>query len=245
MHIALLYAALTAVATAAGGALALRTSDRLHLILGLAAGLMLGLVGFDLLPTVFSLDTRAIGHVPVVALAMIGGFLMLHLSERIFATHEPENSEYEHDHHHLDGAGTATGLAMVGHVFLDGVGIGTAFHVNNSLGLAVFAALLVHAFNDGLNTVTFLIKSHRWTAKAKLLLLVDFAARVGGAAVGSYFLLNASLVAVYLALFAGFVIYIATSHILPEAHSRHPSRWTMVMTVLGVLVMWGVVAGGA
>jgi len=246
MHVALLYAALTGVATAIGGMLALRTRDRLHLILGLAAGLMLGLVGFDLLPSVFALDHRSLGHVPVVALCFIGGFVLLHLVERMFATHEPSESEYEsHSQHHHAGAGTATGIAMIGHVFLDGVGIGAAFHVSTGLGLAVFVALMVHAFNDGLNTVTFLIRSHRWTTRARWLLAVDFLSRVGGAAFGSYFLLNSSFVAIYLALFSGFVIYIATSHILPEAHSNHPSRWTVMMTIIGVLVMWGVVALGA
>ncbi|MFM2175144.1 MAG: hypothetical protein RLZZ527_220, partial [Actinomycetota bacterium] len=34
----------------------------------------------------------------------------------------------------------------------------------------------------------------------------------------------------------------ATSHILPEAHARHSSRWTLVATIAGVLVMWGLVS---
>ncbi len=34
----------------AGGALAIRSRDRLHLVLGLSAGLLLGLVAFDLNP---------------------------------------------------------------------------------------------------------------------------------------------------------------------------------------------------
>jgi ZIP family zinc transporter len=50
------------------------------------------------------------------------------------------------------------------------------------------------------------------------------------------------LIALYLAAFSGIVIYLATSHILPEAHSRHSSRWTMVATISGVLIMWAVVA---
>jgi ZIP family zinc transporter len=53
MHQALLLAAITSVATALGGFLAVRVRDRTHIILGLAAGLMLGLVFFDLIPTVF------------------------------------------------------------------------------------------------------------------------------------------------------------------------------------------------
>jgi len=52
-------------------------------------------------------------------------------------------------------------------------------------------------------------------------------------------------VALYLALFTGFVIYIATSHILPEAHAQHPSRWTLAATLIGILIMWLVVASGA
>jgi ZIP family zinc transporter len=54
--------------------------------------------------------------------------------------------------------------------------------------------------------------------------------------------LNDNLIALYLAAFSGIVIYLATSHILPEAHSRHSSRWTMVTTIAGVLVMWGLVS---
>jgi ZIP family zinc transporter len=47
--------------------------------------------------------------------------------------------------------------------------------------------------------------------------------------------------ALYLAAFSGFVIYLATSHILPEAHSRHPSRLTMLATIAGVVAMWLIV----
>jgi ZIP family zinc transporter len=50
------------------------------------------------------------------------------------------------------------------------------------------------------------------------------------------------LIALYLAAFSGIVIYLATSHILPEAHSRHSSRLTMVATISGVLIMWALVA---
>ncbi|MFM7501509.1 MAG: divalent heavy-metal cations transporter, partial [Actinomycetota bacterium] len=32
------------------------------------------------------------------------------------------------------------------------------------------------------------------------------------------------------------------SHILPEAHARHSSRWTLVSTIVGVLIMWGLVS---
>ena len=243
MHNALLLAAITSLATGLGGFLAVKIRDRTHIILGLAAGLMLGLVFFDLLPTIFVNNTSTSGGVRSVGLMIVLGFLILHISERWFATHEPFDSHHDNDHQHH--AGRLAGLAMAGHVFADGLGVGAAFKVSSSLGLAVFSAIMVHAFSDGLNTVTFLIKEQRWTQKARALLIVDAIGRIGGAAVGSYVAFGSNWIALYLALFAGFVIYIATSHILPEAHSRHPSRWTLLATIAGVLIMWAVVAGGA
>ena len=50
MNLAIGLAAITVLATTAGGVLAIKSRDRLHLVLGLSAGLLLGLVAFDLLP---------------------------------------------------------------------------------------------------------------------------------------------------------------------------------------------------
>ena len=239
---AILFAAITVLATTFGGYVALKSSDRFHLILGLSAGLLLGLVGFDLLPEVFEMNTDEVGGIRAVSLAILIGFLALHIIEGFFGGHEPAESDYGHDHEHHNIAGSLGALAMGGHVFLDGIGLGVAFKVSNSLGYAVFLAVLVHAFSDGLNTVSLMVKSGNWSKTSYRLLGVDAVARIGGATVGTYLVLNDSWLALYLALFSGFVIYLATSHMLPEAHSRHSSRWTFFATVCGVVIMWGVVA---
>jgi len=237
---AIYLAALTVVSTATGGLLALKSKDRFHLVLGLSAGLLLGLVGFDLLPEICH-DSEITGGVPTVSIAILVGFLLLHISERSFGGHEPVDSEYSHDHSHGSIAGGVGALAMAGHVFLDGAALGVAFKVSNQLGFAVFIALLVHAFSDGLNTVSMLVKTGHWESRSKLLLVVDAVARIGGAAIGTYVTFEGNWITIYLALFTGFVIYVATSHILPEAHSHHPSRWTFAATGIGVLTMWLVV----
>jgi ZIP family zinc transporter len=236
-------AALTVLATTLGGITALRSKDRFHLVLGLSAGLLLGLVAFDLFPEIFANSSLLVGKIPGVYLAFVIGFLILHFSEQFSGSHEPADSDYEHEHSHYGNiAGSLGALAMAVHVFLDGVALAVAFKVSDKLGFAVFIALLVHAFSDGLNTVALLVKSGHWSRSASYLLGVDAVARVGGAALGTYLVISEPWVAVYLALFAGFIIYIATSHILPEAHSRHSSKYTMVSTLLGVVIMWLVVS---
>jgi ZIP family zinc transporter len=243
MNIAIVLAAATAIATTAGGYLAIRARDRLHLVLGLSAGLLLGLVAFDLLPEVFELGTQELFHAPAVSVALVMGFLLLHFYEQLFGSHEPAESDYGHDHKHsASSVGVLGAIAMGGHVFLDGLALGVAFKVSSDLGVAVFIALLVHAFSDGLNTVSFLIKSGKWGKKGVWLLAVDALARISGAALGASLALGDNVIAIYLATFSGIVIYLATSHILPEAHSRHSSRYTILATIGGVLIMWGLVS---
>mgnify|MGYP000329890064 FL=1 len=239
----ILLATTTVIATFFGGLLALRAKDRFHLVLGLSAGLLLGLVGFDLLPEIFEMNSQDLIGVKAVSVALIAGFLSLHFIEQFAGSHEPAESDYGHEHTHtFEIAGTVGAIAMAGHIFLDGVALALAFKVSNELGFAVFIAMLVHAFSDGLNTVALLIKTGGWKKRGKFLLAVDAVARIGGAAVGSSLTISDSNLAIYLAIFSGIVIYLATAHILPEAHSRHPSKITMISTLSGVAIMWVVIA---
>ena len=236
-------AATTVLATFFGGMLALRAKDRFHLVLGLSAGLLLGLVGFDLLPEIFEMNSNNLIGVKTVSVALIAGFLSLHFIEQFAGSHEPAESDYGHDHTHaVEIAGTVGAIAMAGHIFLDGVALALAFKVSNALGYAVFIAMIVHAFSDGLNTVALLIKTGQWRSRGKYLLAVDAVARIGGAAIGSSLTISDSNLAIYLAAFSGIVIYLATSHILPEAHSKHPSKVTMLASLSGVVIMWAVVS---
>jgi zinc and cadmium transporter len=70
------------------------------------------------------------------------------------------------------------------------------------------------------------------------LLLVDATAPVLGAASTLLFTLPDSVLALYLGFFAGFLLYIGDSDILPQAHSKGSSRATIGLTVLGTLFIF-------
>ena len=72
---------LSLVSTSVGGLVALGFRDRLHLVLGFTAGVVLGVVAFDLLPEVFELSHRLGSDGQPAMVALAAGFLLFHGAE--------------------------------------------------------------------------------------------------------------------------------------------------------------------
>jgi len=259
------------LATVFGGVVAVRVGDKLHLVLGVAAGVMLGVVGFDLLPEALGESQQAVFGVPAVMLALIGGFFCVHVLERSLAIHRGHEGEFgghqhgghahgdhahgDHahgDHAHGDHAhgghahgaesvGVLAGGGLVVHSVLDGVGIGLGFQAGRSVGLAVAIAVIAHDFADGFNTFTITTLYGNARRRALVMLGLDAIAPVVGTVIGSSFSVPGNAIGIYLGYFAGFLLYLATSDILPEAHARHASRMTLACTLAGAGFMWLVV----
>src|SRR4051794_7512859 len=131
------------LATLAGGAVAVRLRDERHLVLGLAAGVMLGVVFFDLLPEALELSPRP-GFGPSAAtVTAVAGFLSLHVGERIALRHGAHHDRPGHDHG-LERIGLTAAGGLVLHSTLDGVGIGAAFQGGTGVGVAVAIAVIAH-----------------------------------------------------------------------------------------------------
>ncbi|HSX52758.1 MAG TPA: ZIP family metal transporter [Patescibacteria group bacterium] len=226
----------TFFSTFVGGLFALKHRDNLHRILGYTAGVILGVVAFDLLPEIFkNLDALKMDAVwPMVAL--VTGFLLFHIIEKSILLHNAQEGDYgKHHHPHV---GVASALALSAHSFLDGVGIGLGFQVNAIVGIAVAIAVIAHDFSDGLNTVSLMLVHHNNRRQTFRLLFIDAIAPVLGVLSTLLIHISPSALILYLGFFAGFLLYIGASEILPEAHSEHSSYGTIVMTVLGVVFMF-------
>ena len=99
-------------------------------------------------------------------------------------------------------------------------------------------AVLVHDFSDGINTVNMVLKNHGDKKMAFSWLIIDASAPVLGIFSTLFFTLPESALSIILALFSGFVLYIGASDLLPESHHNHPTKWTTVVTVIGVVVLY-------
>jgi len=206
------------ISTLGGGALALRFRDRLHYLLGFTAGVLLGVVAFDLLPEIFSL-AREHGFDPAASMiALVVGFLLFHSLEKFVLVHPAQEEHYSHHHH--PNLGLASAAVLAAHSCMDGVAIGVGFQVSPLVGLTVAIAVIAHDFSDGLNTVAMMLRHRNSTGRAVAMLLLDALAPIAGVASTLLFSIPPYQLMLYLGFFAGFLLYIGVSDILPEAHSR-------------------------
>ncbi|MFZ3496717.1 ZIP family metal transporter [Streptomyces sp. 5.8] len=232
--------------TLAGGWAAQRVTDRRHLVLGLAGGLMLGVVGLDLLPEAMHAAGDELFGVPLALLLFVGGFLAAHCVERVLAVRQASHGGANGDGLGESGqrvpkVGLAAAAAMVGHSLADGVALGAAFQVGGGMGVAVALAVITHDFADGFNTYTLTRLYGNARRKALLMLFADAAAPVVGAASTLLFTLPEEPLGAYLGFFGGVLLYLAAAEILPEAHHKHPALSTLMCTVGGVAGIWLVV----
>ncbi|MFI6703221.1 ZIP family metal transporter [Streptomyces sp. NPDC050509] len=238
-----------------GGWTAQRVTDRRHLVLGLAGGLMLGVVGLDLLPEALHAAGEEFLGVPRALLLFVGGFLVAHLVERLLAVrqaahggdpHGPAGPGHTHGHGpgrdgRVPQVGLTAAAAMVGHSLMDGIALGAAFQIGGGMGTAVALAVIAHDFADGFNTYTITSLYGNDRRRAIAMLVADALAPVVGAASTLFFTLPEELLGSYLGFFGGALLYLAAAEILPEAHHDHPARSTLLCTVLGVGFIWLVV----
>ncbi|MGW0805586.1 ZIP family metal transporter [Nonomuraea sp. NPDC002799] len=228
--------------TLLGGLVADRVKERRHLVLGAAAGVMLGVVAFDLLPEALAHDDIRVHGVPLPMLTFAAAFLGIHIVERSMGMHDAHEADYATHRHTRAGIGLAAGSALIAHSFLDGAAIGAAFQTDTSLAVAVAIGVIAHDFTDGFNTYTITALYGNARRRALTLLALDALAPVAGATLTTLITIPDEILGGYLGFFSGFLLYLANSDILPEAHTpRRATGWTLTATVVGTLLMWGVI----
>lgn len=228
------FAVMTFFSTLLGGVFAIRYQHRMNLLMGFAAGVLLGVVGFDLLPEII-VQVRDFGFdAQGIMIALVSAFLIFHVSEKLLVIHHANEDQYAaHKHPQV---GVLSALALSGHSFMDGVAIGLGFKVSPAVGIVVSFAVITHDFTDGMNSVTVMLSHNNTVRRARHLLILDAVAPVLGMIATHFFSPSQHFLALYLGFFAGFLLYIGASDILPEAHSKDSSPVTIFMTLCGTLL---------
>jgi zinc transporter ZupT len=231
-----LYAMAAFFMTLAGGAFAFRYRKYLLYIMAFSAGLLIGVAFLDLMPEIVASAQKHALDIRSLMMVVLAGFLAIFLLEKMTIIH----SEKQHDapgHQHHVGLVGAIGLSF--HSFLDGLAIGVGFKAGTEVGVVVLLAVLAHDFADGLNTVTFMLATRNSKWRTGMLLLIDAIAPVVGALCANILDIDPRMLAFQLSFFAGFLLYLGASDLLPHVHEK--PRFALIGSTLAGLVTAGVI----
>ena len=231
-----LIALTTFVFTLLGGYVILRFRNKLPYISAFTAGTLMSVSFLDILPE--SLRSADIGRLPVryLMIAVVAAFLFNHLLEHFIVMHQIEG----HQHHgHIMGPLGAGSLVI--HSWLDGAAVGAGFQAGPSIGLAIFLAVILHDFSDGISVVTVMLKNKQQTRKTILFLVLDAAAPVLGIVTVSHLKLSERVLALLLAAFVGQFLYLGATNLLPATMGYH-SKKIALATAGGIILVTAITA---
>lgn len=205
-----------------GGLLAeiLNVSEKaLSLALHLAAGIILAVIGIELMPEALAAEPP---YVPILAFVAGSGFFIL-LDKSI----EYVQNRFGGRAQKGMSAAVAIYIGVAIDLFSDGVMIGTGSTVAPGLGLLLALGQVPADIPEGFATIaTF--KARQVKKRTRLLLSASFAIPIFiGATVGYWAVRDSPEIVklTLLAFVAGILLTVALEEMLTEAHDRPDSRW--------------------
>ncbi|MBU2265203.1 ZIP family metal transporter [Patescibacteria group bacterium] len=196
-------------------------------LISFAIGVLLANAFFHLLP-------EAAALAPSWPYWALGALMFFYLIEQVLTIHACREEECEA--HTLGHVGL---LGLGFHSLVDGLTIGVAFQVGNSIGALTSLAVILHKISEGACLYTMLLGG-RFSQKRSLWfsILVALATPLG-AWLAYYFAqeLTGQVLGWLLAAAAGGFIYIGASDLAPLTHKKN--GWpNVLLMVLGVVFVW-------
>jgi zinc transporter ZupT len=193
---------------------------------------VIALAFFDLLPEALHLSAPDLAPSTLLAVTALG-FFAYAIIDRLILTHSHGMSTTQR--------GWAGAGSLSAHSFLDGLALGLGFQASTTIGIAVAVAVLAHDCSDGMNTVSLVLKNRGSARAAFGWLMVDALAPLAGAATSLHLQPSAEQLALVLAGFAGFFIYIGASDLLPESFQTGSRTLTTAAILAGAATLYLVV----
>ena len=208
-----------------------------HFLASFAAGILLGTAFFDLLPeAVHKGEETGINIFPWA----LFGIVLFFLLERFI------HWFHHHEEFHKDEEESKSTLPLIifgdtMHNFIDGVVIAATFMVSIPLGIATSLSVFAHEIPQEIGDFGLML--HKGLKPKKIILVNVLSAAIAFlGAILTYSLGNIleGYIPVFLAITAGFFIYIASSDLIPEIHHEKRKGFAFVesaLLILGVVVM--------
>lgn len=194
-----------------------------------AAGIMLSIISFDLIPEAF-----AIGGFFIVTLGLAIGLLIVFMAEKLIPTHKLK--QYKGKKLSYIRMSLIIMISMSLHNFPEGVAVGSSAVYSENLGLKIGILIAAHDIPEGMSVGVPLIMAGASPLSVMLLTLLTglptafgavFGAVLGG--ISKYF------ISFCLSAAASSMLYVSANELIPEANILHRGRSNAVFLLIGFL----------
>jgi ZIP family zinc transporter len=205
-----------------------KPKDRwLALLLGMAAGIMLAVVIFDLLPA-----SLLYGGPPTMVLGFLLGSLILWMLDFILTRVYPQSGNAHHRIRYFRKLGYLIAIGIALHDLPEGIAIAVGFETNKNLGMVIALAVALHNIPEGMATAAPLKIGQVRRRNIMLISCLVSLFTPLGTGIGLMLMEQSkNSISLLLALAAGAMAYIVKDELLPALKSDHllVSRFGLVL----------------
>lgn len=198
-------------------------------MLSFAAGIMLSIVSFDLMPEAYE-----IGGFFIVTLGLAVGLLIIFIAEKILPS--PKLTRYKGKKLSYIKMSLIIMISMSLHNFPEGIAVGSSAVYSENLGLKIGLLIAAHDIPEGMSVGVPLAMAGITPMNVVLLTLLTglptafgavFGAVLGG--ISKYF------IAFCLSAAASSMLYVSANELIPEANILHRGKSSAVSLLIGFI----------
>lgn len=207
-------------------------SDKfLSFILSFAAGLMMAVICFDLIPEALEITNIATAILGI----LIGIFVMIICDISVQKKFKIDKEKKQKNKLLKTGIVVSIGLAL--HNFPEGLAIGSGFGASLTLGYSLAIAICLHDIPEGISMAVPMKNGGMPVGKVILYVVLSgvttgigafFGAIVGG--------ISEEIIALCLSFAAGAMLYIVSGELIPESNQLYKGRMTAIGNIVGFLI---------
>ena len=212
-------------------------SDKfLSFILSFAAGLMMAVICFDLIPEALGLSqiTEVIIGIVLGIIVMIFCDLIV---DKIFSKKIVLNQDTNKVSNNLLKTGIIVSIGLAIHNIPEGLAIGSGFEASLKLGFSLAIAICFHDIPEGISMALPMKNGGMKAYKIMFYVILSGIATGVGALIGSIVgKISEQIIAIALSFAAGAMLYIVSGELIPESNSLYKGRISALGNMIGFII---------
>ena len=219
-----------------GCSLKSQSNKFLSFILSFAAGLMMAVICFDLIPEALGLSqiTEVIIGIVLGIIVMIFCDLIV---DKIFSKKIVLNQNTNKVSNNLLKTGIIVSIGLAIHNIPEGLAIGSGFEASLKLGFSLAIAICFHDIPEGISMALPMKNGGMKAYKIMFYVILSGIATGVGALIGSIVgKISEQIIAIALSFAAGAMLYIVSGELIPESNSLYKGRISALGNMIGFII---------